>query len=151
MSNGPAVIQGSLVDAKNVASHKCVRLSIDVPAEMGTQIVTAFGWPTMAEPVAVAVARLDLTANGNGKPNDNWKPDEINIASLCALVCQKPTFWEYIRAVKGVPCIGEQDAATYVRRFCIVNTRADLATNETALSRWQFLESAYEDWLGTDR
>ena len=54
-----AIIAGSLVDAKNVNSHKCMRLIIDVPAENALKVIAAFGWPTMVNPVSVAVARLE--------------------------------------------------------------------------------------------
>jgi hypothetical protein len=143
----PAAIRGCYSDLKLIRGRKVAIICVEIPIEQAEQFVAAFGIPNAAEETWVALARLDLV-NGNGKPNDNWKPDEINIASHCALVCQKPTFWEYIRKARHCHIEGEADAATYVRRFCNVNTRADLATNEKALQRWQFLESAYEDWLG---
>jgi hypothetical protein len=58
-----AVISGSLVDAKNVNTHKVMRLIIDVPAENALKVIAAFGWPTMVNPVSVAVARLNDETN----------------------------------------------------------------------------------------
>jgi hypothetical protein len=55
-----AIIAGSLVDAKNVNTHKVMRLIIDVPAENALKVIAAFGWPTMVDPVPVAVARLNI-------------------------------------------------------------------------------------------
>jgi hypothetical protein len=46
----PAVFQGSLVDLKNVGTHKSVRLIVEVPEEYGEAIVRAFGWPTRVKP-----------------------------------------------------------------------------------------------------
>ncbi len=66
MSDRPAVIAGNLVDAKNVNTHKVFRLVIDVPAEHAVRVIEAFGWPTMAAPVPVAVARLSKDASGEG-------------------------------------------------------------------------------------
>ena len=55
----PAAIIGSLVDARNVATHKCLRLVIDVPAEQAEHIISVLGWPTQVNPIPVAVARLN--------------------------------------------------------------------------------------------
>jgi hypothetical protein len=60
--NAPVAITGSLVDLKNIALHKCVRLSIDVPSELEQRVIASFGWPTMQNPVLVAIARIDTEA-----------------------------------------------------------------------------------------
>jgi hypothetical protein len=146
MSNAPAAIRGCYSDLKLIKGRKVAQIHIEIPIEQAEQFVAAFGIPNAAEETWVALARLDLV-NDNGKPNDNWKPDEINVAQHCALVCQKPTFWEYLQS-RSIHCEGEQDAATYVRRWCEINTRADLATNEKARGRWEWLESHYDDWMG---
>jgi hypothetical protein len=146
--NAPAAITGCYSDLKLIRGRKVAVICVEIPIEQAEQFVAAFGIPNAAEETWVALARLDLV-NGNGKPNDNWKPEEINIASHCALVCQKPTFWQFLNARSGrTYCKGEEDAATYVRKFCGINSRSVLATNEKARGRWQFLESAYEDWMG---
>jgi hypothetical protein len=62
MNAGPVAITGSLVDLKNIAVHKCVRLSIDVPAELAQRVIASFGWPTGQNPVPVAIARIDTEA-----------------------------------------------------------------------------------------
>src|ERR1700678_2867001 len=55
-------VTGSLIDIKNINQHKCARLLIDVPAENAARIIEMFGWPTMAAPVPVAIARLQTDA-----------------------------------------------------------------------------------------
>ena len=62
MTNKAAVITASLVDVRNVAQHKCVRLEVHVPVEQAGEVMAAFGWPTMVDPVPVELARLDLSA-----------------------------------------------------------------------------------------
>lgn len=77
-----AVISGSLVDAKNVNTHKVMRLIIDVPAENALKVIAAFGWPTMVNPVSVAVARLDerkvlpTEQPNNHRPDPTPRPDQ---------------------------------------------------------------------------
>src|ERR1019366_2338507 len=57
--NEPAAIIASLVDVRNIAEHSSVVLKIHVPQERALEVIAAFGWPTGANPVAVAIARLD--------------------------------------------------------------------------------------------
>lgn len=64
----PAAIQGSLVDAYNVNTHKVLRLEIDVPVELAGDVLQAFGWPTMVNPVPVAIARLNAAESSSQLP-----------------------------------------------------------------------------------
>src|ERR1019366_7700500 len=57
--SGPAAIIASLVDVRNIAEHSSVVLKIHVPQERALEVIAAFGWPTGANPVPVAIARLD--------------------------------------------------------------------------------------------
>lgn len=70
--NDARAITGSLVDVRNVNTHKCVRLIIDVPAENALKVISAFGWATMVNPVPVAVARLQ-----GPRPQEGFVGDDI--------------------------------------------------------------------------
>jgi hypothetical protein len=54
-----AAISAQLVDVRNVGQHKCVKLTLHVPAEQAGMVMAAFGWPTQVDPVPVAIARLN--------------------------------------------------------------------------------------------
>jgi len=54
-----SAIGATLVGIKNVAIHKSVALTIHVPQERAMEVINMFGWPTMVDPIHVAVARLD--------------------------------------------------------------------------------------------
>lgn len=117
MTDRPAVITGSLVDAKNVHTHKSLRLIIDVPAEHAQKVFEAFGWPTMASPVSVAVARLSETAEqrsnhsaqggadsfrvsegsrpASASPASDRKP--LLLASKIAMTCGSLTFQRWLK------------------------------------------------------
>lgn len=155
-----AIIQGALVDAKNVAAHRCVRLSIDVPAELGASIVKAFGWPTMAEPVSVAVARLAVVKEEEAErveappalpvPKGKRRFEDMPPATQAALTCQEPRFWAWLREERKADCGNEDEAAEFVREFCEVPSRADIRADNRAGSRWQWLCSAYRGWLAAE-
>lgn len=57
--NKPAAISAQLVDMRNVGTHKCLKLTLHVPEEQALDAIAAFGWPTGAAPVPVAIARLN--------------------------------------------------------------------------------------------
>ena len=57
-----AAISAQLVDVRNVGQHKCVKLTLHVPAEQAGMVMAAFGWPTQVDPVPVAIARLNPEA-----------------------------------------------------------------------------------------
>lgn len=63
----PIAAEGSLVDIRNVSTHKVVRLVIDVPAEKAGEIIAMFGWPTQVDPVPVAIAKLDMRSISDAK------------------------------------------------------------------------------------
>lgn len=70
MGEKPAAIAGSLVNMRNVGTHKSVALTIHVQEEAAEAIIKAFGWATMTNPVPVAIARL----NGSPEPEPKEGP-----------------------------------------------------------------------------
>lgn len=146
----PLVIAGNLVDAKNVAAHKCVRLSIDVPAELGAEIVKTFGWPTMAEPVSVAVARLN-GALDNVEPIDEPRPrrqwSQLPLVQQAAMRCNEPAFQRFMFESGLAADLGEQGTIAGVRSHCGVPSRSHITLSSKAGRLWQDLEISYQNWL----
>lgn len=58
----PAVISGVYVDCKFMPGLKSARIAIDIPIEHSNEFLRMFGAPDRANPVAVAIARLDVGA-----------------------------------------------------------------------------------------
>lgn len=144
-----AIIQGSLVDVRNVNQHKCVRMLIDVPAELAPKVMEAFGWPTMANPVPVAIAHLAADATQKAdKPRRSWdqlsRAEQAGIASndvafSTFLTMQyERDFSEYERLADGV--------ADAIRWVCAVSSRSELDRNERAAKAWDKLYSDYQMW-----
>ena len=147
MSNAIA-ISGSLVDAKNIAVHKSVRLSIDIPAEQAADVIKAFGWPTMANPVPVAVARL---AENRPVPAEKERRrfDEMPAAQQAGLLCNEPAFRRFLAETGGETQIAMYDldmAADAVRERCEVHSRADIDKQPLARARWEQIVSEYQAW-----
>jgi hypothetical protein len=143
----PAAIQGSLVDAKNVAAHKCVRLSIDVPAELAKQVIDAFGWPTMAEPVPVAIARLNVGTQAQ-EPTEKKRWHELPPSQQAAIRCNEPAFTKFLEETKPqYGSLGEHEVAEVVRMLCGVDSRKDIRTGTQAAQKWFAIDSEYQAWM----
>jgi len=143
-----AAITATLVDVRNIAAHKCVRLEVHVPVEQAQKVMEAFGWPTMADPVHVALARLDLSAQ---KPAEKPKRafSELPLSQQAALRCNDEGFQKFIGIQDGL--LGGQPytnegAAMAIRRRCGVQSRSELDTNPEAAAKWRKLEDAYVLW-----
>jgi hypothetical protein len=133
----PAVISASLVDVRNIAAHKCVRLEIHVPVEQAGLVMAAFGWPTSVDPVPVAIARLDLSKPAV-EPEKVRKPfDTLPAPQQAALRCNDVNFQRFIGANDA------DGAALMVRRYCEIESRSELATSDKAAKLWRVLDDQY--------
>jgi len=50
--------------------------------------------------------------------------------------CQKPLFWEFLSAKTGDIVTSQEEAAQVLRQLCGVRSRAALANDEAAMSRY---------------
>lgn len=167
----PSVIFGSLVDIKNVAAHKSVRLVIDVPAEHAQQVIAAMGWPTMVEPVPVSVARLEdevakaliktIPSSSNGRtsgpepanrgsnPREGTKEPrpfrELPPATQAVLMCKDEAFQRFVREKKGWLYVhNEEAAANFIRAIFNIESRSQLKDHARS---WRDFVEQYLAWL----
>jgi hypothetical protein len=165
----PAAITGALVDMKNVATHKCLRLTIDVPAELAMDVIAAMGWPTAVDPVMVAVARLNVREGEAkpGRPADDPAPHQghqeerrlpdapppavprrswadLSYAQQAGIRCSEQQFQAFIRDKFAGRNETIEDS---VRYYCNVTSRADLKPGTPSGDAWEMLERMYYTWL----
>ena len=140
--NKHAAISASLVDVRNIAAHKCVRLEIHVPVEQANQVFEAFGWPTAVDPIPVAIARLAIAQD---KPSQqkihktkSW--DELRLSQQAAIRCSDETYRHWL-------CVDDEESAkAQVRKACQVDSRAELDTDPDAAGRWHEMEAEFATW-----
>lgn len=148
-----AIIDGSLVDVRNVNQHKCVRLVVDVPAERAREVIDAFGWPTMVNPVPVAIARLTEQASQAPRPAEQpTKPAGApkSYAQRVALLCKEPRFWRFLSDEHGSvvgPVKSEADAAEAMRIICGVKSRSEIVEGTGAAATAKLIVGDYDVWL----
>lgn len=153
--NKPAAIVANLVDVKNVFTHKCVRLVIDVPAEQAPLVIETFGWPTMVSPVPVAIARLNGTpkqeqvlqatpAPAKASPRD-WS--SLTAAQQAGIRCDTLAFRNFLWEVHRYNGDTSEDAARAVREICGVTSRKHIDGDVNALDEWVSLDAEFLSWL----
>jgi len=152
--NPPAAIMGSLVDAKNVNAHKCVRLSIDVPSEHAAMVLAAFGWPTMADPIPVAIARLAAPvaqgierADPTSEAAGSTPAGSTTYAQQAGIMSQEPAFVRFLSERGLFPAGDEEDAAEAIRQHCGVKSRRDLIRGTPAGTKFRDLQLDYRNWM----
>ena len=166
--NNRAAISAQLVDVRNVGQHKAIKLTVHVPAEQAQLVMAAFGWPTMVEPVPVALARLDLEAikSGDAAPdreeieksdracssrsNKPVAPDK-RLAQRAALLCKDPLFHKWLEEISGVEKVEEADARTYIISKCGVTSRADIVPGTDAAIAFDEICAAFTVWRDADQ
>lgn len=154
--SAPAAIQAQLVDVRNVSSHKCVRLEIHVPAEQAGDVMAAFGWPTMADPVPVALARLiaeHAKPEAEGPRTNRRMFSDMPLPQQAALRCQEPQFQEFLVDTGRLHLLNATaNVAEVVRQLCGVKSRSDIgkgpndrSTNDSGF-KWRALDAEYYAW-----
>jgi hypothetical protein len=167
-----AAITALLVDVRNVAAHKSVRLEIHVPAEQAALVMAAFGWPTMVNPVPVAIARLNPEAQVTRQTEDP-APDayveqgvhrrlfaDLSYSQQAGMRCAEPDFARFLAerhsevfaiwsdSNGGGFGLGDEDAAASAVRFlCGVRSRSELRDGTDAGEYWKQLDAEYWAWL----
>lgn len=149
----PAAIMASLVDVRNIAAHKCVRLEIHVPAEQAGIVLEAFGWPTMVNPVEVGIARLSPSKAASGHSVDVVEPpaklrrtfSELPMSQQSALRCDDLQFRNFLR-VHNFIAGNSDEAAEAVRNLIGVASRADILPETPAGRGWVELERKFAEW-----
>ena len=154
--SGPAAIMGQLVDAKNIAVHKTMRLSIDVPVELAQEVIKAFGWPTMSNPVTVAIARLVDEQSAVKETNESQPtPSKTKGGKLCqraSILCNEGSFRTFLvtrdeELKKHFRMLDTIMAIDEVREICGVQSRSELDSNPEAAVKFKNLELEYKAWM----
>lgn len=80
--------------------------------------------------------------------------DLTNWPQQAGILCNDERFREYVNRktfywIKGrQPLCSPQAAAEYLRRFCHIRSRRDLATNIDARARFRILRTEFDAWSG---
>ena len=146
----PAAISAQLVDVRNIGMHKCIKLTLHVPAEQAPEIMAAFGWPTATDPVPVALARLEVMPDRPAREPD--PPARAHIAPEKRLVqqagmcCRDPVFRKFMVEEGKARSADKIEVTEAVRFYCGVDSRAEIIPGTPAGDKWDHLWSRFQAW-----
>jgi hypothetical protein len=132
-------VYGMLTDVRNLAAHKSIKLTIEIPAELAASVVEAFGWPTGVKPVPVAVAAMDpkkMSAPSSEAPESRQR----SLSQQAGMKCQDAVFRAFMGASNADEC------ADMVRSRCGVTSRADIRVNTPAGRIWAEVMEEFAGW-----
>lgn len=147
-----AAIQGDYTDLKFVRTRKVAQIVVEIPIEAAGAFVDAFGTPNPATSIPVALARIQPSAlkqqlQESVEIERKKEPREwstLKRSQQAGIACSDPGFWNFMSRVTGRAASSAEDAATCVRQFCGVNTRADFDAYPDKAANWDKLYSEYQ-------
>lgn len=86
-------------------------------------------------------------SDNNPAPQSPQKKRVMTMASFCAMTCSEGAFHKFLHEYYSEPCTGKDDAASFVYRYCGIESRRELNTNEDAARKWRDVKAAYDLWL----
>lgn len=165
----PAAISAQLVDMRNVGTHKSLKLTLHVPEEQALAAIEAFGWPTGANPVPVALARLNTesateasllaaaptvaprgAAGSDAAPRTPRPFNSLPLPQQAALLCRDPIFKAFCREELGLKEYGDDGPAEVIRAHTGVESRRQLRPDNMPGIKFINLRERYLKWKFTD-
>lgn len=169
-----AVIDGSYAELKPVKTRSVVQMIIEVPIERAESLVAMFGYP-MANGIPVAVALMNtsapLSAEDAGHPSTPSEParggadgssvpqgtrsrtpfGEMSPVQQAGMLCNDGDFAEFVSDLSFTASerLGTREAnnpADFVREWCRIESRKQLANDEHAQAAWRGLVERYSQW-----
>lgn len=162
--NNAAAFKASVYGLRTVASRKLAQIVLEIPIEELPRAMTILGTIDPSQSNWVAVARLvpspDQPAKEMRQPDSSAAPvtairserpkrafRDMTPAQQAGMMCNDIAFQKFLtEKFKTLPITNELDAATIVRNYCQVNSRAEILGGTRAEQRWNLLASAYHAW-----
>ena len=152
-----AAIQAQLVDIQNDRQHKgSIKITLHVPTEAGGLLTRAFGWPSYAAPVAVALAALHpeklLQVDAQEQPSRGVDlpaprpPNNKKMAQRAGILANDSLFWCYLEELNNGTEIMEDEAAEYIRDYCQVTSRVNIVPGTPAGELFSELLTKFTNW-----
>lgn len=140
----PAAFKATLVDFKNIRTRKLVQIVFEAPIEDANSILECLGgYGELGKESWWAVARLgDDPHSLPAKPaKERRRWDELSPATQAGIRCNEGSFQQFVKT------FGDDSPEGLVRRYCYVDSRANITRGGVSGDRWAELESRYQSWL----
>jgi hypothetical protein len=150
--NTPAAFKGTYADWKLVKTRGVVQIVFEVPlAESDHAYEILGGMPNYANERWFGIAALKsgkveaIVDVPQEKQSKNWR--DLQPSAQAGIRCAEPLFWAFLREELNMRDEGSADnAASFVRDHCKVNSRAHFNTNPAAKAVWTSLDNQFQAW-----
>lgn len=147
--NTPAAFRATYSDWKLVKTRAVVQVIFEVPlADSDAAYEILGGMPNHANERWFGIAALkakSVVDLPEEKQSKNWR--ELQPSAQAGIRCAEPIFWAFLKEELKMKDEGSADnAASFVRAHCKVNSRAHFNTNPAAKAVWQSLDNQYQAW-----
>jgi hypothetical protein len=150
--NTPAAFKATYSDWKLVKTRGVVQVIFEVPlADSDTAYEILGGMPDASKERWFGIAALrgerqePIIDAPEEKQSKNWR--ELQPSAQAGIRCAEPIFWAFLKEELNMKDQGSADnAASFVRAHCKVNSRAHFNTNPAAKAVWQSLDNQYQAW-----
>jgi hypothetical protein len=101
-------------------------------------------------PSGPASHRRDTAPPTDGPTPSAGARKPVSLTRQAAIACTEPKFWAFIRERHETPCSSEEEAADFVRMFCGVASRKEIAAGTRSAHAWDSLRGDYLAWEYAD-
>lgn len=148
--NSPAAFRATYSDWKLVKTRGVVQIVFEVPlADSDNAYEILGGMPNHANERWFGIAAIRtgtaVVDAPEEKQSKNWR--DLQPSAQAGIRCAEPLFWAFLREELHMREEGSADnAASFVRDHCKVNSRAHFNTNPAAKAVWQSLDNQFQAW-----
>lgn len=150
--NTPAAFRATYSDWRLVKTRGVVQVIFEVPlADSDNAYEILGGMPQHGNERWFGIAAIRATTAESiidapdAKTKEQWK--DCAPSKQAGIRCSEPLFWAYLREEHAAnPCATSDDAASFVRAYCRVNSRAHFNANPAAKAVWQSLDNQFQAW-----
>lgn len=108
------------------------------------QQITQAAMGTRYQVVVVEVGDNEEAVDHKMEERSRWA--DLGATKQAAMRCRDPVFWAWLEEERGYEANSNDDAAAYVRNYCGVASRSELAKNSVAKAKWHELDNQFQAW-----
>lgn len=148
--SSPAAFRATYSDWKLVKTRGVVQVIFEVPlADSDNAYEILGGMPNHANERWFGIAAIKVGQSVVDAPEEkqskNWR--DLQPSAQAGIRCAEPLFWAFLREELSMRDEGSADnAASFVRDHCKVNSRAHFNTNPAAKAVWASLDNQFQAW-----
>lgn len=149
-----SAIRADYRTTRHIPSRKCYQIIFEVPEEEFPEVCSVLGYPQTGGNTYVGIALLDKSIcdsnNRNVTEKITGEPTEgERLRTRAVMLCNDDIFQGYCISFGGSSAViptRQDGCATYIRYYCGIESRAEIATNINAQNKFKQLLAEFKAW-----